>query len=213
MLVGPANVLFMDEISTGLDSSTTYQIVNSLKQCVNAFNGTTFISLLQPAPETYDLFDDVILLSEGQIVYQGPRKHVLEFFESMGFKCPERKGVADFLQEVTSRKDQEQYWARKDKPYFFVSIEKFSDAFQTFHVGRRLDEELDTPFDKRKNHQAALTRRKYGVKKKELLKACFSREFLLMKRNSFVYIFKLIQVRISIKFQSKSCVSLSYIKT
>jgi len=26
---------------------------------------------------------------------------VLEFFESMGFQCPERKGVADFLQEVS----------------------------------------------------------------------------------------------------------------
>ncbi|KAK9944958.1 hypothetical protein M0R45_010498 [Rubus argutus] len=34
----------------------------------------------------------------------GPREHVLEFFESMGFRCPERKGVADFLQEVTSGK-------------------------------------------------------------------------------------------------------------
>ena len=30
----------------------------------------------------------------------------MEFFESLGFACPERKGVADFLQEVTSRKDQ-----------------------------------------------------------------------------------------------------------
>jgi hypothetical protein len=31
---------------------------------------------------------------------------VLPFFESMGFKLPERKGIADFLQEVTSPKDQ-----------------------------------------------------------------------------------------------------------
>ncbi|RQO87901.1 hypothetical protein POPTR_003G057250v4 [Populus trichocarpa] len=105
MLVGSAKVLLMDEISTGLDSSTTFQIMNSLKQCICILNGTAFISLLQPVPETYDLFDDIILLSDGHIVYQGPRGHVLEFFESMGFKCPERKGVADFLQEVTSRKD------------------------------------------------------------------------------------------------------------
>ena len=102
MLVGPVKALFMDEISTGLDSSTTYQIVNSMKHFVHIKNGTVVISLLQPAPETYDLFDDIILLSDGQIVYQGPREHVLEFFEYMGFKCPERKGVADFLQEVSS---------------------------------------------------------------------------------------------------------------
>ncbi|CAN0919777.1 ABC transporter G family member 39 [Linum grandiflorum] len=99
MLVGPANALFMDEISTGLDSSTTFQIVNSLKQYIHILDGTTVISLLQPPPETYDLFDNVILLSDGQIVYQGPREHLLEFFENMGFKCPPRKGAADFLQE------------------------------------------------------------------------------------------------------------------
>ncbi|MBA0749004.1 hypothetical protein Gogos_002972 [Gossypium gossypioides] len=196
MLVGPAKVLFMDEISTGLDSSTTFQIVNSLKQTVHILNGTAIISLLQPAPETYNLFDDIILLSDGQIVYQGPREHVLSFFESMGFKCPERKGVADFLQEVTSRKDQQQYWVHKDQPYRFVTANEFSEAFQSFHVGKELRDELGVPYEKTKSHPAALTTKKYGVGRKELLKACISREYLLMKRNSFVYIFKFIQLTI-----------------
>ncbi|XP_059644555.1 pleiotropic drug resistance protein 1 isoform X2 [Cornus florida] len=194
MLVGPARALFMDEISTGLDSSTTFQIVNSIRQSIHILQGTALISLLQPAPETYDLFDDIILLSDGQIVYQGPRENVLEFFEYMGFKCPERKGVADFLQEVTSRKDQEQYWAHKDDPYNFVTVKEFAEAFQSFHIGRKLGDELAVPFDKAKSHPASLTTEKYGVNKKELLKACISREYLLMKRNSFVYIFKMTQL-------------------
>lgn len=101
MLVGPENALFMDEISTGLDSSTTFQIVNSVEHWVNILDGTAFMSLLQPVPETYDLFDDIILISYGQIVYQGPREYILDFFDSMSFKCPERKGAADFLQEVS----------------------------------------------------------------------------------------------------------------
>ncbi|KAJ9153602.1 hypothetical protein P3X46_027028 [Hevea brasiliensis] len=193
MLVGPAKVLFMDEISTGLDSSTTYQVMKSLKQYIHILHGTALISLLQPAPETYDLFDDIILLSDGLIVYQGPREQVLDFFECMGFKLPERKGEADFLQQVTSRKDQKQYWARRDVPYRFVTANDFAEAFQSFTVGRRLGDELAIPFDKAKSHRAALTTRKYGISKKELCKACFSREFLLMKRNSFFYIFKFCQ--------------------
>lgn len=100
-MVGPVNALFMDNISTGLDSSTTFQIVNCIRQSIHIFNKTAVISLLQPPPETFELFDDIILLSEGRIVYQGPREHVLDFFESMGFRCPERKGVADYLQEVS----------------------------------------------------------------------------------------------------------------
>ncbi|KAL2320057.1 hypothetical protein Fmac_029026 [Flemingia macrophylla] len=102
MLVGPTNTLFIEEISTSLDSSAAFQIVRSLRQYVHILNETTIISLLQPAPETYDLFDDIILISDGQIVYQGPCEYVLDFFEPMGFKCPERKGVADFLQELTT---------------------------------------------------------------------------------------------------------------
>lgn len=100
MMVGGAEAFLMDEISTGLDSSTTYQIVNCLRQYVKIMMSTMVVSLLQPAPEVFQLFDDVILISEGCLIYNGPREFILEFFESMGFKCPERKGVADFLQEV-----------------------------------------------------------------------------------------------------------------
>ena len=31
----------------------------------------------------------------------------MPFFESLGFRLPPRKGTADFLQEITSRKDQQ----------------------------------------------------------------------------------------------------------
>lgn len=98
--MGPTKALFMDEISNGLDSSTTFQVVSCLQQLVHITDATALVSLLQPAPETYNLFDDIILMAEGKIVYHGPRNLVLEFFEDCGFKCPERKGEADFLQEV-----------------------------------------------------------------------------------------------------------------
>nr|CAB3470669.1 unnamed protein product [Digitaria exilis] len=194
MIVGPTKVLFMDEISTGLDSSTTFQIVKCLQQIVHLGEATILMSLLQPAPETFDLFDDIILLSEGQIVYQGPREYVLEFFESCGFRCPERKGTADFLQEVTSRKDQEQYWADKQRPYRYISVPEFAQRFKRFHVGLQLENHLSLPFDKSHCHQAALVFSKQSVSTTELLKASFDKEWLLIKRNSFVYIFKTIQL-------------------
>ncbi|KAJ9540247.1 hypothetical protein OSB04_026753 [Centaurea solstitialis] len=196
MLVGPAKVFFMDEISTGLDSSTTFQIVKYMKQMVHIMDVTMIISLLQPPPETFELFDDIILLSEGQIVYQGPRADILDFFESAGFKCPERKGVADFLQEVTSKKDQEQYWFNKNEPYQFVSVAEFGQLFGQFQVGERLYDELAVPYNKTNVHPAALVTEKYGISNIELLKANLAREWLLMQRNSFLYIFKTTQITI-----------------
>ncbi|XP_050281946.1 pleiotropic drug resistance protein 2-like isoform X4 [Quercus robur] len=196
MLVGPAKALFMDEISNGLDSSTTFQIVKFMRQMVHIMDMTMIISLLQPAPETFDLFDDIILLSEGQIVYQGPCENVLEFFEDVGFKCPERKGVADFLQEVISKKDQEQYWCKKNEPFRYTSVPEFVDHFHNFHIGQQLYDELGIPYDSSKAHRAALVKEKYGISNRELLKACFAREWLLMKRNYFIYIFKTTQITI-----------------
>ncbi|KAG5562936.1 hypothetical protein RHGRI_005614 [Rhododendron griersonianum] len=196
MLVGPAKALFMDEISNGLDSSTTFQIVKYMRQMVHIMDVTMIISLLQPAPETYDLFDDIILLSEGQIVYQGSRDNILEFFEFMGFKCPERKGVADFLQEVTSKKDQEQYWFEKNQPYRYVSVAEFSQAFYSFPIGQQLAADLSIPYNKTKTHPAALVTEKYGISNRELFMACFDREWLLMKRDIFVHIFKITQITI-----------------
>ncbi|KAF8708865.1 hypothetical protein HU200_030257 [Digitaria exilis] len=194
MLTGPARALFMDEISTGLDSSSTFQIVKYMRQLVHVMNETVMISLLQPPPETYNLFDDIILLSEGYIVYHGPRENILEFFESAGFRCPERKGVADFLQEVTSKKDQQQYWYLDQEQYHYVSVPEFAEHFKSFHVGQLMQKELQTPFERSKTHPAALTTRKYGLSSWESFKAVMSREQLLMKRNSFIYIFKVTQL-------------------
>ncbi|KAG0577501.1 hypothetical protein M758_5G154100 [Ceratodon purpureus] len=196
MIVGPTDTLFMDEISTGLDSSTTYQIVKCLRQVCHVMESTICMSLLQPAPETFELFDDVVLLSEGQIVYHGPREDILEFFEGCGFRCPERKGIADFLQEVTSIKDQEQYWFDQRRPYRFVSVKQFSDLFKTFHVGQKMHHELAVPYDKASSHKAALAFEKYSVGRYELFKTNFAKEWLLMKRNAFIYVFKTIQVGI-----------------
>ncbi|KAL4180885.1 hypothetical protein AMTRI_Chr12g234600 [Amborella trichopoda] len=172
-------------ISTGLDSSTTFQIVNCLRQFVHVFSGSLVASLLQPAPETYDLFDDIILLCEGQVVYHGPRESILDFFHMMGFRCPERKGVADFLQEFD-----------KNQRYRYIPVQEFADAFQSFHVGREMQSGLSVPYDKSKCHPAALVRNKYGLTKMELFKACFDREVLLMKRSAFIFIFKAIQIAI-----------------
>ncbi|XP_074289923.1 ABC transporter G family member 31 isoform X2 [Silene latifolia] len=194
MVVGPKKTLFMDEISTGLDSSTTYQIVKCTRNFVHEMEGTVLMALLQPAPETFELFDDLILLSEGHMVYHGPRADVLEFFESLGFKLPPRKGVADFLQEVTSKKDQAQYWADPSKPYRFIPVKEIADAFRTSRFGRVVKDNLSVPYDKSKSHPLALAKTKFGVPKRELFKACLSREILLIRRHSFLYIFRTCQV-------------------
>ena len=58
-------IMLMDEISTGLDSATTYSVVDFLCRTTHVMGITTMIGLLQPPPEVYSLFDDVLLLTDG----------------------------------------------------------------------------------------------------------------------------------------------------
>lgn len=58
-------VMLLDEISTGLDSSTTFQICRCIQQMAHLRGATVLVSLLQPPPETFNLFDDIFLLAEG----------------------------------------------------------------------------------------------------------------------------------------------------
>lgn len=96
---------------------------------------------------------------------------------------------------MTSRKDQAQYWSNEVRPYRYVSVKQFAERFQQFHVGINLAEELAVPYDRELSHNAALTFDRYGVSNRELFKANFSRELLLMKQQSFVHVFKAVQVR------------------
>lgn len=95
--------------------------------------------------------------------------------------------------QVISRKDQAQYWCRTE-PYSYVSVDQFVIKFKECQLGQKLNQVLSKPFDKSESHKSSLSFNKYSLPKWELLKACTRREFLLMKRNSFIYVFKTTQV-------------------
>ncbi|AQK57852.1 ABC transporter G family member 34 [Zea mays] len=195
MLVGLARCFFMDDISTGLDSSTAFEIMKFLQQMAHLMDLTMVISLLQPPPETLELFDDIILLCEGQIVYHGPRENATDLFETMGFKCPDRKNVADFLQEVTSKMDQKQYWTGDQNKYQYHTIENFAESFRTSYLPLLVEDKLCSPNNTGKNKEVKVNAGR-RVSRWNIFKACFSRELLLLKRNSPVHIFKTIQITV-----------------
>ena len=53
--------------------------------------------------QAYDLFDDILLLANGRILYQGPRESVQPHFSSLGFEITGTKAEADFLQVSNQR--------------------------------------------------------------------------------------------------------------
>jgi ABC-type multidrug transport system ATPase subunit/ABC-type multidrug transport system permease subunit len=102
-LLSNARMLALDEISTGLDSAVTFDICKRLRQRASDQGLTVVTSLLQPTPETLDLFDDIILMREGAIVYHGARKALPAYLISIGYKPPTLEEAAAALTSTGSK--------------------------------------------------------------------------------------------------------------
>ncbi|KAJ3068359.1 ATP-binding cassette sub- G member 1, partial [Quaeritorhiza haematococci] len=95
LITNPA-VLFLDEPTSGMDAFTAYTVVKILRDI--AQTGRTVVATIhQPSSDVFHLFDDLLLLAEGRIVYQGPTSRVIEYFSKLGFQCPRFTNPADFL--------------------------------------------------------------------------------------------------------------------
>ena len=99
-LVTNARVFCMDEISTGLDAAVTFNIIAALRAWARTTHGTAIVALLQPTPEVFNQFDELLLLREGAPVYHGPTKNAPGYFGNLGFAAPlpdSGEDVADWL--------------------------------------------------------------------------------------------------------------------
>jgi hypothetical protein len=95
-------LLFLDEPTTGLDSTTAEELCGFLQEI--AHRGRTVVSVIhQPRYEIFLMFDDIILLGKGgRVVYAGPTSKAMAYFNQMGFQCPENTNPADFFLDCMS---------------------------------------------------------------------------------------------------------------
>ncbi|EEY54022.1 ATP-binding Cassette (ABC) Superfamily [Phytophthora infestans T30-4] len=145
MEFGNKYVMMMDEISTGLDSAATFDIITTQRSIAKKFRKTVVISLLQPSPEVFDLFDDVVILNEGHVMYHGPRAEALGYFESLGFKCPPRRDVADFLLDLGTDKQAQYEVNSRPSSNIPRSASQYADVFTRSRLYARMMEDLHGP--------------------------------------------------------------------
>ncbi|XP_015898029.2 ABC transporter G family member 15-like [Ziziphus jujuba] len=95
-------VMFLDEPTSGLDSASAYFVILALRNI--ALHGRIVVcSIHQPSYYLFDLFDDLYLLSGGQVVYFGEANMAVKFFAESGFPCPARRNPSDhFLRCINS---------------------------------------------------------------------------------------------------------------
>lgn len=81
----------------GLDSYNAFNVVDSLVSLARDYNRTVVFTIHQPRSNIVALFDQLILLARGKMVYSGEVSKAHDYFASIGHACPPGFNIADFL--------------------------------------------------------------------------------------------------------------------
>lgn len=101
-LITGAPIVMLDEPTSGLDSYQATQVVETLRKLADS--GKTVISVIhQPSQHVFGLFDDLVLISEGKMMYSGEVSTVRSYMDSLGYGCERETGTAEHVLECVSQ--------------------------------------------------------------------------------------------------------------
>jgi ATP-binding cassette subfamily G (WHITE) protein 2 len=98
-MVTSPSILFLDEPTSGLDAKNALKVMKAvLNLCKNGC--TVICTIHQPRSNVFTLFDKLLLLSEGKVIYHGNAIESINYFASIGYQCSSYLNPADFLLDI-----------------------------------------------------------------------------------------------------------------
>lgn len=100
-LVTSPSILFLDEPTSGLDAYNAFNVVESLVTLARNYKRTVIFTIHQPRSNIVTLFDHLVLLAKGRIIYSGSQAQAQNYFGTIGYSCPPGFNIADYLIDLT----------------------------------------------------------------------------------------------------------------
>jgi ATP-binding cassette, subfamily G (WHITE), eye pigment precursor transporter len=105
-LITDPNLIFLDEPTTGLDSFTATIVIEILQSL--AISGRTVITTIhQPNSEIYKMFDQLMLICKGKVIYMNSACMAVDYFSEIGYVCPPTTNPAEYFMDMMSIQDFE----------------------------------------------------------------------------------------------------------
>lgn len=166
-LLDDPSILFLDEPTTGLDSSSSTQCIQLLKKL--AQDGKTIICTIHsPSSIIFEMFDQLYAIADGRCIYQGPSSRLVPFLQELDLVCPESFNPADFLLEIANN----DYGPQNHR-----LTEKITNGYHSSNQSRNLPICCETDFQRNLNNSTKL--KKFRNELSQLL----TRNFLISSRD------------------------------
>ena len=101
-LITDPSLIFLDEPTTGLDSFTATNVMEILGDLARKENRTVVSTIHQPNSDIFEMFDRLMLLARGKIIYFNEARLAVDYFSSIQYQCPDLSNPADYFMSMMS---------------------------------------------------------------------------------------------------------------
>ncbi|KAI8663648.1 hypothetical protein NCS57_00966300 [Fusarium keratoplasticum] len=141
MILAQSPLAAWDNSTRGLDSATALKFAQTIRLAADYTGGAHAMAIYQASQAIYDLFDKAVVLYEGRQIYFGPASEAKDYFERMGWLCPQRQTTGDFLTSVTNPQE------RQIRPGMENRVPRTPEEFETYWLNspehRALKEQIE----------------------------------------------------------------------
>jgi ABC-type multidrug transport system ATPase subunit len=186
----------LDEPTSGLDSYQATQIIETLRKLAD--QGKTIVAVIhQPSQHTFQLFDDLLLISEGKLMYYGERSKVRDYMSDLGYGCEQEVGTAEHVLDCVSRVVGADTEAEKESIQRIETIAKAADShareWVQFDQDDKSDGDAKEKHAKKMKHIVDLTTTHPGTNVFHQFKLLFGRSVQETLRGKAAIIIKVVQ--------------------
>ncbi|KAJ3338608.1 ATP-binding cassette sub- G member 2 [Gonapodya sp. JEL0774] len=125
MVVDPKTIV-LDEPTSGLDAFTAFTLTEQLKKLA-AEDKTVLCTLHMPRETIVEMFDKLILMSRGEIVWVGHVQDAMEWFAKLGHPTPKNTNPADHFLDIISTDNRTPALLTESR----ARLDKISEAWKT----------------------------------------------------------------------------------
>ncbi|KAI9766622.1 MAG: hypothetical protein M1840_006433 [Geoglossum simile] len=183
-LVTSPSILFLDEPTSGLDAFNAFNVVECLVNLAKTYNRTVIFTIHQPRSNIVALFDHLVLLAKGRMVYSGEFSQCQNYFDRIGYSCPPGFNIADYLVDLTMHASASNALIPEDGALLHVEQEGLRTGSSSTRAIKSIPSLSNESLDNSSTGSPGGSSRKPKVKRRDSVKQKQDRELYTRKKRS-----------------------------